>query len=198
MKKNTKLIIGAIVIFVVGYFVGDTVAISRVNKQIGKSAEKQVSSTKEEIKEEKKDIKSYKIGEQGAVGNLGVKIIEVKESNEISNEAGKAAPSGKFVLIKLEMKNNGEQAIDYNPSDFQLKNNKTIYEVDDNAFEAIGNLNSQETIYNKNEKFVGAYDKFNAGIAKNSYVVFDVPKETKIEALKLITKHNKEVQFNLK
>ncbi|EPS46811.1 hypothetical protein CFSAN002368_26907 [Clostridium botulinum A1 str. CFSAN002368] len=76
MKKNFKLIIGGLIIFIAGYFIGDATAIGRVNKQIGQSTDKQVSSTKEEVKEEKKDIKA---GEQSPVGNLGVKILEAKE-----------------------------------------------------------------------------------------------------------------------
>ncbi|BDB01694.1 DUF4352 domain-containing protein [Clostridium botulinum] len=195
MKKNFKLIIGGLIIFIVGYFIGDATAIGRVNKQIGQSADKQVSSTKEEVKEEKKDIK---FGEQSSVGNLGVKILEAKESTAISNESGKSTPSGKFIVIRLELKNNGEEATEYNTNEFALKKDKTVFEVDDNAFEALGQLNSQETIYNKNSSFIGAYDKFNSGITKNTYIAFDVPKETKIEDLKLITKHNKGIQFNLK
>ncbi|HDK7177695.1 TPA: DUF4352 domain-containing protein [Clostridium botulinum] len=195
MKKNFKLIIGGLIIFIAGYFIGDATAISRVKKQIGQGTEKQVSSTKEGVKEEKKDIKA---GEQSPVGNLGVKILEAKESTAISNESGKSTPSGKFIVIKLELKNNGEEATEYNTNEFALKKDKTIYEVDDNAFEALGQLNSQETIYNKNSNFIGAYDKFNSGITKNAYIAFDVPKETKIEDLKLITKHNKGIQFNLK
>ncbi|NFL55695.1 DUF4352 domain-containing protein [Clostridium botulinum] len=195
MKKNYKLIIGGLIIFIAGYFIGDATAINRVNKQIGQSVDKQVSSTKEEVKEEKKDVK---FGEQSSVGNLGVKILEAKESTAISNESGKSTPSGKFIVIKLELKNNGEEATEYNTNEFALKKDKTVFEVDDNAFEALGQLNSQETIYNKNSNFIGAYDKFNSGITKNTYIAFDVPKETKIEDLKLITKHNKGIQFNLK
>ncbi|AUN04007.1 hypothetical protein RSJ21_13470 [Clostridium botulinum] len=195
MKKNFKLIIGGLIIFIVGYFIGDATAINRIKKQIGQGAEKQVSSTKEEVREEKKDIK---FGEQSPVGNLGAKILEAKESTAISNESGKSTPSGKFIVIKLELKNNGEEATEYNTNEFALKKDKTVYEVDDNAFEALGQLNSQETIYNKNSSFIGAYDKFNSGITKNTYIAFDVPKETKIEDLKLITKHNKGIQFNLK
>ncbi|NFD29678.1 DUF4352 domain-containing protein [Clostridium botulinum] len=195
MKKNFKLIIGGLIIFIAGYFIGDATAINRVNKQIGQSVDKQVSSTKEEVKEEKKDVK---FGEQSSVGNLGVKILEAKESTAISNESGKSTPSGKFIVIKLELKNNGEEATEYNTNEFALKKDKTVYEVDDNAFEALGQLNNQETIYNKNSNFIGAYDKFNSGITKNTYIAFDVPKETKVEDLKLITKHNKGIQFNLK
>ncbi len=118
MKKNFKLIIGGLIIFIAGYFIGDATAIGRVNKQIGQSTDKQVSSTKEEVKEEKKDIKA---GEQSPVGNLGVKILEAKESTAISNESGKSTPSGKFIVIRLELKNNGEEATEYNTNEFALK-----------------------------------------------------------------------------
>ncbi len=53
MKKNFKLIIGGLIIFIAGYFIGDATAISRVKKQIGQGTEKQVSSAKEEVKERK-------------------------------------------------------------------------------------------------------------------------------------------------
>ncbi|ACA54376.1 hypothetical protein CLK_0908 [Clostridium botulinum A3 str. Loch Maree] len=74
MKKNFKLIIGGLIIFIAGYFIGGATAINRVNKQIGQSVDKQVSSTKEE----KNDVK---FGEQSSVGNLGVKILEATEYN---------------------------------------------------------------------------------------------------------------------
>lgn len=157
------------------------------------------STAKEETtKEEKKEIKSIKLNEEAPSGDLGIKVLEAKEGTSISNESGKSTPSGKFIIIKLELKNNGQSAIGYGTDDFGLKDIKGIYELDDNALEALGNLNSQETIFNKNKNFVGVYDKFNAGITKNTYIVFDVPKETKIDDLKLIVKQNQEIEFNLK
>ncbi|HCL4466712.1 TPA: DUF4352 domain-containing protein [Clostridium botulinum] len=192
MKKNFKLIIGGLIIFIVGYFIGDATAIGRVNKQIGQRTEKQVSSTKKEVK---KDIK---FGEQSSVGNLGVKILEAKENGAISNESGKSTPSGKFIVIKLDIKNNGEEATGYEPHEFKLNDGEKTYEVDDNSFEALGHLNSQESIFRENKNFIGSYDKINAGINKNTFLVFDIPKDVKIDNLKLITEHNKGIQFNLK
>ncbi|EKO1911369.1 DUF4352 domain-containing protein [Clostridium botulinum] len=195
MKKNSKLIIGGLIIFIAGYFIGDATAIGRVNKQIDQSVDKQVSSTKEERKEEKKDIK---FGEQSPVGNLGIKILEAKESGPISNESGKATPGGKFIIIKLGIKNNGQEATQHDAQEFKLIDGKKIYEIDDNAFEALQHLNNQETIFKENKEFIGPYDKINSGMSKNSYIVFDIPKESKIDNLKLITEHNKGIQFNLK
>ncbi|KOY66372.1 DUF4352 domain-containing protein [Clostridium sporogenes] len=195
MKKNFKLIIGGLIIFIAGYFIGDATAIGRVNKQIDQSVDKQVSSTKEEVKEEKKDVK---FGEQSPVGNLSIKILEAKENGAISNESGKSTPSGKFIVIKLDIKNNGEEATGYEPHEFKLNDGKKTYEVDDNSFEALGHLNSQESIFRENKNFIGSYDKINAGINKSTFLVFDIPKDVKIDNLKLITEHNKGIQFNLK
>lgn len=153
---------------------------------------------KKDIKKEEKKGKTITVKEEGMVGNLGIKVLETKESNAISNESGKSTPSGKFIVLKLELKNNGEQATEYSGSDFKLKNDRIIYEVDDNSFQALGYLNTQETIYNKNKNFIGVYDKFNPGITKNTYIVFDIPKEVKIEDLKLVVKQDKNTEFNLK
>jgi len=199
-KKQTIITIIVVVLaFVIGFFVGDSSAINRVNKQIdsantGETVDSE-NTTKEESKEE---IKSIQLNEEAQAGDLGIKVLESKESTTVSNEAGKSTPAGKFIIIKLELKNNGKEATEYDTHDFKLKNNDTLYEVDDNSFDALGNLNSQETIFNKNSKFIGVYNKFNAGITKNTYIVFDVPKEAKIENLKLIVEQNKNIEFNLK
>lgn len=193
----------AVLSFITGFFVGDSAAINKVNKQIEANIQatssqpetKQEESKKEEVKETAQTIK---VNEQSSVGNLGVKILESKETTNISNEAGKSVASGKFIVIKLELKNNGQEATEYNTHDFRLKTSQAIYEVDDNAFDALGNLNSQETIYKNNKNFIGVYDKFNSGIAKNTYIVFDIPKETKIEDLKLLIVQDKSKEFNIK
>lgn len=203
MKKKNIIItsVAVVIAFVVGMFVGDSMAINRVKKQfssIGTSETTKSTVSEKAPKEEKKETKSIKLNEGAAAGDLGIKVLEAKEGTSISNEAGSSKPSGKFIIIKLELKNNGQSAIEYKADDFGLKNSKAIYEVDDNAFEALGDLNSQEKIYNENKNFVGVYDKFNAGITKNTYIVFDVPKETKTEDLKLIVKQNQEIEFNLK
>ncbi|KAJ53616.1 hypothetical protein BD780_003219 [Clostridium tetanomorphum] len=202
-KKQTIITAVAIVLaFIVGYFVGDASAINRVNKQISSMGkiETNASNIKEEpAKEEvKEEIKTVKLNEQSVAGNLGIKVLEAKESTAISNEAGKSTPSGKFIVIKLEIKNNGKEPTEYNTNDFKLKNKDILYQVDDNSFGALGDLNSQETIYNENKKFIGAYDKFNAGITKNTYIVFDIPKEAKLADLKLLVKQNKSIEFSLK
>ncbi|KLU74184.1 hypothetical protein ADU80_05020 [Clostridium botulinum] len=142
--------------------------------------------------------KIVKLGEETKAGNIGVKVLEVKEQNSISNEAGKANATCKFVILKLELKNNGNEATEYNPHEFKLNDDKKTLEVDDNSFDALGHLNSQETIYKNNKKFIGSYDKYNAGLSKNTYLVFDVPKDSKLENLKLTVEGAKNTQLNLK
>ncbi|WP_434302984.1 hypothetical protein [Clostridium botulinum] len=103
-----------------------------------------------------------------------------------------------FISVSLDIKNNWEEATGYEPHEFKLNNGKKTYEVDDNSFEALGHLNSQESIFRENKSFIGSYDKINTGISKNTFLVFDIPKDVKIDNLKLVTEHNKEIQFNLK
>lgn len=200
MKKKQIIITSliAIITFIVGFFVGDSSAINRVNKQIGSNVASQQSKPVATNDKPKEAAKEVKLTEPAAVGKVELKVLEAKESDAISNKAGNSTPSGKFIIIKLELKNNGDQATEYNTRDFKLKKDKTIYEVDDNAFDALGHLNSQEKIYNENKNFIGVYDKFNAGISKNTYIVFDVSKETKLEDLKLTVNQNNTVYFNLK
>lgn len=201
MKGKIIAAILIVIAFIAGYFIGDSSAISRVNKELGTNPRiTNITVNQPETKKDdaKESLKSINLSEQAAAGDLGIKVLEAKESESISNKAGKSTPSGKFVIIKLEIKNNATGAIEYSSNDFALKNDKSLYEVDDNAFKALGNLNMQETIYNKNSNFIGVYDKFNPGLTKNTYIVFDVPKESKIEELKLIDSQAKDIQFNLK
>lgn len=142
--------------------------------------------------------KIVKLGEETKAGNIGVKVLEAKEKEAISNEAGKANASGKFIVIKLELKNCGNEATTYDPHEFKLLDKEKKYEIDDNSFEALGHLNSQESIFKNNKKYVGSYDKYNAGITKNTYLVFDIPKDSKLENLKLIVEGAKNTQLNLK
>ncbi|EDS77345.1 conserved hypothetical protein [Clostridium botulinum C str. Eklund] len=154
------------------------------------------NSTTKEVKQE--PAKTIKIGEEAKAGNIGVKVLEAKEKESISNEAGKSHATGKFIIIKLELKNNGNEATEYTPSEFKLLNGTKKYDVDDNSFEALGYLNSQETIYKENKKFIGSYDKYNSGLVKNTYLVFDVPKDSKLENLKLTVEGAKNTEMNLK
>ncbi|MEG1009561.1 MAG: hypothetical protein RSF67_07105, partial [Clostridia bacterium] len=85
----------------------------------------------------------------------------------------------------------------YSPRDLQLLSDGTEYQSDDNAFETLQNLTSQKTIYDKNKDYIGPYDKFNPGITKKTFVVFDVPKDLNLKDTKLITVGNEDIQFDL-
>lgn len=143
-------------------------------------------------------VKLIGLNQEEVFNNIGMKVLKAEESNGINNESGTSKPSGKFIILELELKNNDKQAIQYSSDQFMLNSGDSTYQVDDTAFDAMGNLNNQESIFNKNQDFIGAYDNFNPGISKKTYLVFDVPKNVTLESSKLMLTDNKEVEFSLK
>ncbi|MGG5460847.1 DUF4352 domain-containing protein [Clostridium sp. B9] len=201
MKNKKQIIINiaiAIIFFILGGIFGSKMENSRLNSIRNTIPN---NSTQEKVKEEpkKEEAKIISLNQEENLGNVGMKVLSVKETEQINNEAGNSTASGKFIVIELSLKNNGKQPIQYEPNQFELiTNNDVIYQIDDNSFEAMGNLNSQETIFNKNKEFIGVYDKFNAGMTKKTYIVFEVPKDLSLDNIKLVVEGNKSVQFSLK
>lgn len=202
MKKKQIILyicIGVICLLI-GMFIGDASAISRVNKQMDANLN-QTNTNKQSSKESKtteNQIKTIPLNNEESFGNVGIKVLNVKETNKISNEAGSSTPSGKFIVIELSLENKDKQPIQYNTNQFNLVNNDTIYKIDDVAFEASEHLNQQETIYNKNKDYIGVFTDFNSGITKKTYLVFDVPKDVNLDTTKLIVDNDKNTQFSLK
>lgn len=181
-----------LVSFVVGYFVGDSAAINRVNKQIDlKVSSNQNNVSNAENANKNNDNQStgtssqkdsiIKIGEEGASGNWSIKVLEVKEVTTI--EAGNASDNkttkDKYIVIKLEMKNLAKSPIEYSPLEFLLGDSKTKNQYEVNT-DAMGAANGKETIYKKNGNFVGMYTKVNPGMSKQTYIIFEVPKDVSI------------------
>lgn len=138
-----------------------------------------------------------KIGEEQKYSGADLKVLSVKESNGVNNESGNVKASGKFIVIELSLKNTSKDAIESNPNEFKLVANGANYLVDDTAFEALQYLNSQKETYDENKNYVGPYDKFNPGITKKTYIVFEVPKEVNVKDSKLIVSNNEDIQFEL-
>ncbi|WP_097025431.1 DUF4352 domain-containing protein [Clostridium peptidivorans] len=195
-KKQTIItVVAVLVAFIVGYFVGDSSAINRVNKQVDSKIASQQDKNKEESneepkQEEKEEAKIYKLGEEGTSGSWNIKVLEAKETNTIvgGNSSDKVTTKEKFIVIKLQMKNLSKQAAEYSAKEFALGNmkDKTQYNITDVAFEAMGNANSKETIYNKNSNFIGVYSDINPNTTKQTYIVFEVPKDMTISDSVLI------------
>lgn len=201
MKKRVIIeVVCGILIFVVGFFIGDASAIKRVNEQIGINVTKQDEEQKtEEVKvnnenkndDSKKDPKIYQFGQEGVSGDWDIKVLEAKEADtiEAGNSEDNIKSSLKFIIVKLEMKNISKEPIQYSPEEFILgnMNDKTQYKADLNAMLT---ANGKETIYNRNNNFIGAYEDVNPNTPKETYVIFEVPKEVKIENCVLVNGNN--------
>ncbi|HII4428336.1 TPA: DUF4352 domain-containing protein [Clostridium perfringens] len=200
--KNKKQIIINIVIAIVFFFLGGIVG-SRAEYSRLTSIQNVIpnNSANERVKKEnkKEETKVIPLNQEENLGNIGLKVLSVNETEQVNNKSSSTSSSGKFIVIELSLKNNAKQAVEYNPNQLELlANDGVVYQVDDVAFQAGQNLNSQETIYNKNKDFIGFYDKFNSGLTKNTYVVFDVPKDLNIDNTNLVIEGIKGVQFSLK
>ncbi|EHK2366524.1 DUF4352 domain-containing protein [Clostridium perfringens] len=200
--KNKKQIIINIVIAIVFFFLGGIVG-SRAEYSRLTSIQNVIpnNSVNERVKKEnkKEETKVIPLNQEENLGNIGLKVLSVNETEQVNNKSGSTSSSGKFIVIELSLKNNAKQAVEYNPNQLELlANDGVVYQGDDVAFQAGQNLNSQETIYNKNKDFIGFYDKFNSGLTKNTYVVFDVPKDLNIDNTNLVIEGIKGVQFSLK
>lgn len=185
MKRRLIIeIICGVLIFIVGYFIGDASAVKRVNKQIDVKVANQQEKTMKKKEEEKKETKIYKLGEDGITGNWNIKALEVKETDTVEggNSSHNKTTKDKFIVIKLQMKNVSKQPVQYSPREFMLGNikDKTQYTINDTAFEAMSSANGKETIFNRNSDFIGVYTDVNPNTTKQTYVVFEVPKDMNI------------------
>lgn len=199
MKKRLVIeIICGVLIFIVGYFVGDSSAIKRVNQQIDAKVEnkqsKEIEVNKEKVGTNKEKDKVYKIGEEGKVGSWSIKVLEAKETNVVQggNSSNNKTTKDKFIVIKLQMKNISKQPVQYNAKEFMLGNmkDKAQYTINDVAFEAMGSANSNESIYKRNSDFIGVYKDVNPNTTKQTYIVFEVPKDMNISDSVLINANN--------
>lgn len=209
-KKDLSIYISlAVAFFVIGGIVGSKIENYRMNKprteESTKAPEKDTENTasagaeeaEEEVLENIEKTSYVKMNEIEKFQGIDLKVLNVKESQSISNESGKTKATGKFIIIELSMKNTSKEAVQYGSDDFHLITNGIKYEIDDNAFDSMGKLNSQKTIYDDDKSYIGVYDNFNPGMTKKTYIVFEVPKEVNIKDTKLIVGGNEQRQFNL-
>lgn len=200
MNKKQIIItcVVAFIAFVAGYFIGDSSAINRVNKQISAKVSNEQSTSKDTKQQsndsnKKEDTKMYKFGEEGTSGNWNIKVLEVNETDTVQggNSSDNKTTKEKFIVIKLQMKNIAKQPVQYSPKEFMLGNmkDKSQYNINDSAFNAMGAANSKEKIYNNNDGHMGVYDDVNPNTSKQTYIVFEVSKDFNIADCILINKN---------
>lgn len=181
MKKRVIIeVIGAILIFIVGYFVGDTTAINRVNKTINARVSNETSetSTSQSNTKAKEEQKIYKLGEEGQSGNWKIKILDVQEATTIQSGDGSdnKTTQQKFIVLKLQMTNISQAAVQYSDNEFALENmkDKKQYQLDGNASLTATQV---ETNYKNNSNFFLSINSVNPNTPKDTYLVFEVPKD---------------------
>ena len=195
MKKRIIIeIICGVIIFVVGFFIGDASAIKRVNAGINSNVEKKHEEKNKYVVEEKEnrtEPKIYKLGEEGTSGNWSIKVLEATETNiiEAGNSADNKTTNDKFIVVKLQIKNISKSANKYSSNEFLLGDikDKSQYKV---HFDAMAAANNKESIYNKNNDFVGVYTDINPNTSKETYIIFEIPKDISLSDCVLINGNN--------
>lgn len=87
-------------------------------------------SAKEEPKEEEP---SYKIGDKVTVGDMEYVINEKTTSAKVGPAIAPTAASGKFVIIDVTLKNNGNEAVTVDSNFFKLQQGEKTFEADSMA-----------------------------------------------------------------
>jgi hypothetical protein len=148
--------------------------------------------------------KIYKSGEEGTSGNWSMKVLESNETNSVQSGdvSYKVTTNEKFIIITLQIKNITNHPISYTAREFMLRNinNESQYDINNKAFNAMAAANGNEKVYKGNSNFVGVYDEVGPGIAKQTYIIFEVPKETSAADYLLINSNDygEPTGYNLK
>jgi len=190
LNKKHLAIVGALIVvsFIGGFFVGDSSAINRINGSISQNVESsttaEVTTTeeahvKEEAKKEaKKELIITKVGVEATSGSWSIKVLDAQEATTVQggNSSDNKTTKQKFIILKLQMKNITQSPMQYAPTEFMLGDIKSNsqYAINLDALQA---ANSNEIIYKENSEFIGVYDDVNPNMPKQTYVIFEVPKD---------------------
>lgn len=176
---NVKAIIGfgALVLFILSITFIIMLSTNGTNRAANVSPSPQETET---IKPE--DMNKYihvEFNKKASTSKWDITIKEVKESKKIEGCGDAKTTNNKFIAIKLDLVNNGSTPLDYGSTDFKLghKEKKKYFDIE---FDPSGLLNRQEIIYNKNNNFVGVYDKLPPSLPKTTYLVYEVPDDYSI------------------
>ena len=189
----------AIVFFIIYLMVTPAVPTSSTARPVSSLAPNSVPSktestvTKAESNSaSSEDSKIYKFGEEGKIGDWAITVKDVQTTNLIKSEEGSddnKKTDQIFIVIKLQMKNISNSSAQYSPDNFALGNYKTSARYDCNM-EAGETENQNKTIFKKDSSYFGVYDNINPNVPKQTYVVFEVPKDTKVGDMALIANGN--------
>ncbi|MCQ6265610.1 DUF4352 domain-containing protein [Fictibacillus sp. WQ 8-8] len=166
------------VIVVIGFAGGgtgdDTASKDDSKKAETTSAEPKKEAPKKETKKEapkKETKKEFKIGDSVKVGKMNYKVNKKQSLAQVGPSALPEKASGKFVVIEVSLKNNGDKAVTVDSSFFKLMRGKKTYEAD-TAASMSANQGEDGTI--ENSFFM---QELNPDSTISGKVVFDVAPE---------------------
>lgn len=157
------------------------VAVAIINSLTGKKTDNTTSTSnntqttantdkKEEVKKEKPKEVIHKLGEDVVVGDMLYKVNPISTTDRVGNEFLGENAKGIYVLVPVEVKNNGKKETHVTSSYFKLKSGDVEYEA-----------SSSGTLYaNNNENGASTgllFEPLNPGLTMNGVLVFDVPQD---------------------
>ena len=115
--------------------------------------------------------KEYKIGDTVKVGDMQYKVTKTSTAKKVGPSALQETANGTFLVIDLNVKNNGNEAVTVDSSFFNLKLGSKTYKADADASMS---ANQKEDGSIDNSFFM---QDLNPGSEMSGRVVFDVPED---------------------
>ncbi|MFB6469203.1 DUF4352 domain-containing protein [Cytobacillus sp. Hz8] len=95
--------------------------------------DEKTTTTNEKDKTEEPAKKTYGIGDQVKIGDMVYNVISKDTATQVGPSALPEKANGTFVVIKVNVKNNGNEAVTVDSSFFKLKRGDKTYEADSAA-----------------------------------------------------------------
>lgn len=167
-KKKSKVLPGCLGLLLLMLLIGAcAAAMGGGNDDTKKESTTTSTTTKEDKKETKK---AYKIGDTVKVGKMQYKINSVSTATAVGPSSLPTKAKDTFVVVDLEVKNNGDEAITVDSNLFKLKTKGKTLEAD-SAGTMSANQGEDGSI--ENSFFL---EQLNPDSTTKGKVVFDVSK----------------------
>lgn len=167
-KKKSKVLPGCLGLLLLMLLIGACAAAMGGGNDETKKEENTTNTTTKEDKKETK--KAYKIGDTVKVGKMQYKVNSVSTATAVGPSALPTKAKDTFVVVDLEVKNNGDEAITVDSNLFKLKTNGKTLEAD-SAGTMSANQGEDGSI--ENSFFL---EQLNPDSVTKGKVVFDVSK----------------------
>jgi hypothetical protein len=136
-----------------------------------KTAAESTSNKSSKPKAKKESAKTYNIGDKVNVGDMEYTVLSKKTADQVGPSALPDKANGKFVVIELKLKNNGDKKVTVDSSFFKMKRGSKEYEA---AADASMSANQGEDGNIDNSFFM---QDLNPDSEMKGKVVFDVAPE---------------------